>query len=152
MIGYTAPYNEANASMYCRWADGEAHDMLTRDKDGKRMYIGWAGSSEHETSVEVRSKKMVINGPTTIQGFRVPEMQHGNISLVPSAANTPTSLILTFDQQFSGQPDIVVSANTQVPGTAVTGVGTTNRSKTGCTIWVTRTNTTETNINWIAMY
>lgn len=93
-----------------------------------------------------------IKAKLTVEGFRVPEVQHGNVNITPSAANTPTSKVVTFARQFSGSPDIVASAHTSVPGTTVLGVGTASRSATECTIWLTRTNTTATTINWIAVY
>ena len=85
-------------------------------------------------------------------GFRIPEILHDNVSITPSAANTPTSKVITFEKEFSGSPDIVASGHTSVPGTTLLGVGTASRSSTGCTIWLTRTNTTETTVNWIAVY
>ena len=85
-------------------------------------------------------------------GFRVPEIQRGVITIIPSAANTPTSRIVAFDKEFSGSPVITASPHTSVPGTTVLGVSTAERSSTGFTMWLTRANTTETSINWIAVY
>jgi len=45
----------------------------------------------------------------------------------------------------------VATPSTNVPGTAVTGVGITNVSATGLTIWLTRTNTTSTAVDWIVI-
>lgn len=151
-FGCTSSYDDHNFNIYCQWRDGDNHDILVRNSDGLTMGIGWVGDSNNQTVCDIRPKKVNIRGETTIQGFRVPEIQHGNISISPSAANTPTSKIVTFKQEFTGNPDIVVSAHTSVPGTTVLGVGTANRDTTGCTIWVTRTNTTDTTINWIAAY
>ena len=137
--------------MYCQWSDGENHDILVRSKDGKTIGLGWVGNDAHQTSLDVRPQKVSIRGETTVQGFRVPEIQHGNINITPSAANTPTSKAVTFKQEFSGNPDIIATAHTSVPGTTLLCVGTASRSTTGCTIWVTRTNTTETTVNWIAV-
>lgn len=93
-----------------------------------------------------------INASLTVQGFRMPEIQHGSVSITPSAANTPTAKTITFAKEFSGTPTVIVSADTAVPGTAMLGVGTANRSATGCTIYLTRANTIATTVNWIAMY
>jgi hypothetical protein len=151
-FGCAEPYGGSNFAMYCQWKDNNNHDILVRSSDGLTMGLGWVGSDTYPTTLDIRPKAVSIRGATTIQGFRVPEIQHGNVSITPSAANTPTSKVVTFKQEFSGSPSVVASANTSVPGTTVLGVGTSSRSATGCTIWVTRTNTTETTVNWIAVY
>ena len=84
-------------------------------------------------------------------GFRVPEILKGGVDITPSAANTPTGLAISFSSSFSATPIVVATANTGAPGTQVTGVGVSGRSTTGCTLYVTRTNTTTTGIQWIAM-
>ena len=84
-------------------------------------------------------------------GFDIPEIQHGMISITPTAANTPTSYQLTFPREFSTEPHVVVTPHTTYPGTKVLGVGVYNRSKSGVSIYLTRTDTTATYISWIAM-
>lgn len=91
-------------------------------------------------------------GDVYAKGFKIPEIQHGSARITPSAANTPTSMKITFPKEFSGTPTVVVSSSTSVPGTAVLGVGVNAITKTGCTLWVTRSNTTETVVSWIATY
>lgn len=91
-------------------------------------------------------------GDVFANAFRIPQIQRGSVRITPSAANTPTSMAITFEKEFSGTPTVIVSPYTAVPGTVVTGVGVNGASKTGCTIWVTRTNTTETVVHWIAIY
>lgn len=84
--------------------------------------------------------------------FKIPQIQRGSVTITPTAANTPTSFELTFPKEFSGTPTVIVSMATSVPGTTVLGVGVNSVSKTGCKIWATRTNTTDTVVNWIAVY
>lgn len=150
-FGCTEAYNGSNFAMYCQWADKSNHDILVRSSDGLTMGLGWVGSDTYPTSLDVRPKQVKIRGETTVQGFRVPEIQHGNVSITPSAANTPTSKAVTFSKEFSSNPDIIANGHTSVPGSTLLGVGTASRSTTGCTIWVTRTNTTATTVNWIAI-
>jgi hypothetical protein len=38
-----------------------------------------------------------------------------------------------------------------VPGSQVTGVGVTSVTASGLTVWVTRTNTTATTVNWLVI-
>lgn len=151
-FGSTNTYSAGNFAIYCPWADSSNHDLLVRSSDGLTVGLGWAGSDTYPTKLDIRPKQVSIRGETTIKGFRVPEIQHGNVSITPSAANTPTSKIVTYEQKFSGTPDIIANGHTSVPGTVLVGVGTSDRSATGCTIWITRTNTTDTTINWIAIY
>lgn len=75
----------------------------------------------------------------------------GTVSITPSAANTPTSAAVT-GLNVQGSTFIAqVTANTSVPGTQVTGVGFSSLSSTGLTVWLTRTNTTATNVTWMVL-
>lgn len=85
-------------------------------------------------------------------GLRIPEIQHGIASITPTAANKPTALEITFGKEFSDTPIVVATPVTSAPGTIVLGCGVYNRSKAGFTLYLTRSNTTETKITWIAMY
>jgi hypothetical protein len=74
------------------------------------------------------------------------QLVSGSLSITPSAANVPTSGNVTFPHAFATVPNVVTTPGTSVPGTAVTGTGVTAVTTTGCTVWVTRTNTTATNV------
>ncbi|WP_426353643.1 pyocin knob domain-containing protein [Exiguobacterium sp. R-39] len=78
-------------------------------------------------------------------------IQTGSLSITPSAANVPTGVNITFPTPFKKMPTVIVSANTTVPGSSVTGVAAFSASTTGCTIYVTRTNTSSTGVNWVAI-
>ena len=125
-----------------------------------QMYVGDSGhptirnqySTDNGSTWTTRSYLKLQDDGVYANGFRVPEVQYGSISITPSAANTPTAKAITFTKEFSGTPTVIVSADTAVPGTAMLGVGTANRSTTGCTIYLTRTNTVATTVNWIALY
>jgi (2Fe-2S) ferredoxin len=77
-------------------------------------------------------------------------IQNGSVTITPSAANTPTSINVTFPKAYATAPIVMVTANTTVPGSTVTGVGVSGITTTGCTIWVTRTNTSATAVLWQA--
>lgn len=82
----------------------------------------------------------------------LPRIATGTASITPTAANTPTSLAVTFPAgRFTAPPIVVVIPHTSVPGTQVTGVGIGDRSASGCTIVGTRTNTTAFQVGWIAI-
>ena len=91
-------------------------------------------------------------GDVSVGDFRIPQIQRGSVTIKPTAANTPTSADVTFPKAFSGTPTVIVSPATAVPGTTVLGAGVNSVTATGCKIWTTRTNTTDTVINWIAVY
>ena len=76
----------------------------------------------------------------------------GMVSIVPSAANTPTYVDVTFPAgRFSAAPVVQVTPSTGAPGTLVTGVGVVNVTTTGCRIYLTRTNTGSTGVYWTAI-
>jgi hypothetical protein len=150
-FGCSGAYGDQNFNIYCQWADGANHDMLVRNTDGVSMGLGWVGNDTHQTTLDIRPKKVKIRGETTVQGFRVPEIQHGRVSITPSAANTPTTKIVTFGQTFSNTPNVTATPISGVPGTTVLGVSILDPSTTQVSICLTRTNTTTTKVDWIAV-
>jgi hypothetical protein len=74
----------------------------------------------------------------------------GYVDISPRA-NDPTSANVSFNPPFAQPPVLLASANTSVPGT-VKAVGvSTGPSVSGGTVWVYRTNTTNTRVMWIAV-
>jgi hypothetical protein len=78
----------------------------------------------------------------------VVEVRAGITSITPSAANTPTLGTVTFPVVRGSTFVAQVTANTSVPGTQVTGVGIGTVTSTSLQIYLTRTNTSLTNIHW----
>lgn len=77
--------------------------------------------------------------------------QSGYVDITPSAANTPTGKSITFPYAFKSAPKVALGLRSTVPGANyVSGVAVSNESTTGCTIYVTRNNTTSTRVHWIA--
>lgn len=75
----------------------------------------------------------------------------GRVQITPSAANTPTGVSVTFPVgRFTVAPRLQVTAATAVPGTVVTGVGYSGTTSAGTTVYVTRTDTTTTPVDWSA--
>ena len=75
----------------------------------------------------------------------------GTINVTPSAANTPTSGAVTGLSVDGTSFMALVTPNTSVPGTQVTGVSFNNLTSSGLTVWMTRTNTTTTTLNWLVI-
>ncbi|HEX5568018.1 MAG TPA: hypothetical protein VFY14_14010 [Streptomyces sp.] len=73
----------------------------------------------------------------------------GNVTIT-AGSGTPTSVNVG-GLDLKGAVHVVATPSTSVPGTQVTGVGVTNVTKTGFTVWLTRTGTaTATRVNWMA--
>lgn len=94
---------------------------------------------------------LTVTGNATVNGVLTAKNRVvGTVTITPSAANTPTSQAVTFPAALTGSTFYgVACAATTVPGTQVTGVGIASESSTGCTLYVTRTNTTATIIRYI---
>ncbi len=76
-------------------------------------------------------------------------MQGGNFNVVPTASNTVTSQRITFDKPFKTVPFVTIEAKSAVPQLVTHSIGEVDRN--GFTIFMTRTNTTGTNFNYIAI-
>ncbi|MEU1908351.1 hypothetical protein [Streptomyces hygroscopicus] len=100
-----------------------------------------------------------LAGNTTIGGvLNAPNIATGSVSITPSAANTPTSFVLSGLNVAGSTFRGFVTANTTVPapstgsGGAPNGVNSVAISSVasgGATIWVNRQNTTNTTVNWM---
>lgn len=98
----------------------------------------------------VRSATFEADQVSVTGMFYADNYRTGRSTITPSAANTPTSLTITgLGMGGSGPVRAYATAATTVPGSQVTGVGCTSVNRDGFTLWVTRTNTTATNIDWL---
>lgn len=97
------------------------------------------------------SAKLTSSGFTVDGTLKAGNIATGRVTITPSAANTPTSVTVTGLSLTGTTFRAVATASTNVPGTAVTGVGVTNVTATGLTVWLTRTNTTSTAVDWIVI-
>ncbi len=82
--------------------------------------------------------------------YAPPSIQSGRVNITPTAANTPTSVDITFANPMYDIPRVVATPATDSPGTAVLGVGVTNITKTGFKLWLTCATTTARAVLWIA--
>lgn len=77
-------------------------------------------------------------------------IQTGRVTITPKP-NEPTMKKVNFPKPFKGQPSVVMTVISSVPGTNVLGIGTSNNTKDGFEAYVTRINDTETIIAWVAI-
>ncbi|MGW5696052.1 hypothetical protein ACWEWX_35585, partial [Streptomyces asiaticus] len=82
--------------------------------------------------------------------FTANSMVTGSMNITPSAANTPTSITVTGLNLPGTVHRAFVTAQSSVPGT-VTEVTANNVTATGLTLWLSRTNTTTTNIWYLVV-
>lgn len=78
-------------------------------------------------------------------------IQWGDITITPSAENTPTSELVTFPIPFRNTPVVITTPVSAVPGTTVLGTSVSSVSATGFEAVLTRSNTTSTHIQWMAI-
>lgn len=78
-------------------------------------------------------------------------MTLAGVQAITPVASTPTSANVTFASAFPSAPKVVATPNTSVPGSEVVEVSVDNITTTGCRLWVYRTNTATTDINWVAV-
>jgi hypothetical protein len=84
---------------------------------------------------------------SALGGFMI---QTGKIPITPKP-NEPTSQHLTFPKKFKSAPVVMLTPSSAVPGTAIQGVSAVNVESSGCDVYITRNNNTETNIMWLAV-
>lgn len=70
---------------------------------------------------------------------------------VNPTANTPTDKTWTFPATFIAAPDVLVTAQTTVPGSVLIEATYSDRSTTSCKVWVYRTNGTDTVTSMLAI-
>lgn len=73
-IGFTSPYSDGSRSIYCKWKDGSNHDLIVRSSDGLSAAVGWKGSPDYDTKLDLRSRTVrLINssGTSTLSDERM---------------------------------------------------------------------------------
>lgn len=82
-------------------------------------------------------------------------VQWGGVNITPSAANTATTVVVTFPVQFTAQPAVFVTPVSGVPHTLSVAVQRSAElvgdTKQAIAVTLTRENTTTTGINWLAI-
>lgn len=112
------------------------------DAENKADLIGVNSADE----VELGDKDFA----TVIKGKSISApnlIQTGSDSITPEEADTVTTKTISFKQAFQGVPKVFIT-----PIEAVTGIGVSSVDSTGFTVWLTQSDTTETNFNWLAVY
>jgi hypothetical protein len=103
-------------------------------------------NSTTDRSIYITPTGMSLDGKLTAGNIRT-----GRVTITPTSANTPASTTVTGLAMTGTDPRAVATASTTVPGTQMLGVGCTNVTLDTVTIWLTRTNTSSTGIDYIVI-
>ena len=115
------------------------------------VYKGSGNTDKGYAYIDTDNVQVTSAGNMTLSGkITAKNIDCGDVTISPTA-NTPTSGDVTFNKTFSTTPIVVVTPSSKVPGTIVLGVGAESITTTGFKAWVTRTNTTDTTLHWIAI-
>ncbi|QXE36217.1 hypothetical protein KQY30_20180 [Streptomyces sp. GMY02] len=99
-----------------------------------------------DSRIDVTTDRVAVSGLLTAANIVT-----GSAVITPSAANVPTSVAVG-GLSLPGTVFIALAtAATAAPGSNVTGVGVTAATASGFTLWLTRTNTTATTVNWMVI-
>lgn len=92
------------------------------------------------------------SGSFEIGGYLI---QWGGVTITPTAAGEPTTVVVQFPQAFVTQPAVFITPVSSVPHTLSVGVqraaSVVGDVRQAVAITLTRTNTTATGINWLAI-
>lgn len=119
--------------------DKPARILLETVFAGGVPYVYVTGAQSNQCNMDVNGILTSLN------------MAYGAVTITPSGANTPTSSNITGLSMTGSTFYGFATASSTVPGTQVTGVATTSVTSTGLTVWLTRTNTTATTVNWLVI-
>lgn len=117
-----------------------------------RYYINGTGWSEWEATDIISFTHADTSG--NIQFANGLLIQWGRVSITPTAANTVTSVTVNFPIAYDEVPKVNVDPHVSVPNTVTSSVGggtTTEASKQSMVIYMTRTNTSSTPFQWLAI-
>ena len=82
----------------------------------------------------------------------LPKVASGYVAMTNQVAGQTTSMVVTLPVgRFSSNPSVLVTPSTSVPYTTVRGVAASGASPDSFTLYVNRTNTTNTGVAWIAI-
>lgn len=133
------------------WLNFSNHAVEINGGTAAAITVGEWGVSVEDVTDTYRVPLSVTGDITTYGSVVAKNIAAGSVSITPSAANTPTSKSVSFGKTFPSAPQVVVTPESSVAGTTLTGWAVTNITTTGFTAWVTRGNTTSTTLHWIAI-
>lgn len=141
-----------NTSFKVKHSDGYTYLEAPSSANSKNTTLGYGSyKNDFDTYIYGHNIRMTETlGYVNFNGKKAFFAQQGAVTITPKA-NTPTSKTVTFPYAFTSTVRVVVTPYSSVPGTIVLGCSCGNITTTGFTATVTRTNTTDTVLCWIAV-
>lgn len=141
-------------------------EKIYLDRAGSRRSLGIGKYAEEDNVIDVAdditlklggnvaeaiasTSKADISGSVKYAGGLL--IQWGNVTITPSAENTPTVAEVTYPIPYKYIPFVVVNPATTVPGKTVTGACAASVTATKFDATLTRTNLSQTHIRWLAI-
>lgn len=145
--------NGASATSIGCWDSAKAHGIW--------RYLSSTQNLVFDSNVKVTrangGDEFVTSEPV-VRGSRTGRVHFSNglliqwgVETITPVANTATGKAVTFPVAYTSVPMVLTTALTTVPGTSVTGNAAADITVTGFDAYVTRTNTTNTSVGWIAI-
>ena len=117
--------------------------------DGSSFYIMNGNANGWTNYIQFRSTDGHVEFPSSISAPA--SFQRGFANCSHTAKITSSTHVL-FSQAFAGVPKVFVNPLSTVPGTSLLGCCATNVTAQGFDIYLYRTNTGTTGVDWLAVY
>lgn len=130
-------------------------DATTTIADGSVSYASLATALKNiidakaDASSIPTNTNQLTNGAGFITSASLPHIERGVITVTPKSKGRVTTKAVTFSSAFSSVPNVVVTPRTTVPD--VINCGVSDITTTGFNLYMTRTNTTTTYFQYIAI-
>jgi hypothetical protein len=152
--GYPRIELAPDGNLYFYPAAGVDPGLIRVDADGVLQLVGPNGAGVEygvtfqkafgSSSATFDTDEVVMVGSLYADNYRT-----GRVTITPSVANIPASVTVTgIGMAGSGPVRALATPITAVPGTEVRGVGCSSPSRDSVVVWLTRTNTTATGVDW----
>lgn len=100
------------------------------------------------TIARTKGKALTDSGNAVIGDIKI---CWGLVKINPEAAGEAAGVEILFPVPYNNKPNMQVSCQNTDPGVRVLGISYDNLTVNGCKIYVTRTNTNETTVSWLAI-
>ncbi|MEU0171594.1 hypothetical protein ABZ214_40140 [Streptomyces iakyrus] len=157
-------FTDADDSVSYRWRTFFGNDFFAAERItvkgaqpvGGRLFLNkssaYLQSGPGGGSLSLADKTATVSAPTIRAAgvLKADNIAIGTTTITP-VPNKPTSVTLTGGLIKGANHRAFVTPVTSVPGDQVLGVGVTGVSASGLTIWLHRSNSTKTSVNWMIM-
>ncbi|MEW2068645.1 hypothetical protein [Streptomyces sp. NPDC007346] len=153
IVGQTPPSQEGRVSFSDLGGGAGLPYELSLSSGNKDWMSPALISLYSERSVGGGDQEIVLNANHiwAIGRLTAGNIRSGQVTITPTAANTPASVTVTGLAMSGTNPRAIATPRTTGPGTVVLGVGCGNVTTDSLTVWATRTSVAATNIDYIVI-